>query len=67
MKYTIIDSDKNTRFVQGDFDSLEAAFRRRAHLEEKFPNRFALAVVGVDDDGAFHELSEKSSDNPSDK
>jgi hypothetical protein len=67
MKYTIIDGKKKTPFVQQNYDSVEDAntrlrelndkFRHRLTLDETNPSCLRLSVVGVDDDGEFHEVA----------
>lgn len=69
MKYTIIDSKKGTGFIQQNYDTRKEAnerlqtlgdkFKHRLILDEKSEDCLRLAVVGVDDEGAFHELTEE--------
>lgn len=61
MRYAIIDDKKKTRFAGRDYDSVEDANKRLDVLKGKFGDRFSLAVVGVDEQGSFHKLSEKTS------
>lgn len=66
MSYTIVTSDKKTRFIQQDYATVEEAQKRLDALGEKFGQRlinkegekYSLVIVGVDEDGGFHELTE---------
>lgn len=70
MKHTIIDSKKRTRFIQQNYDSIESANKRLQELNDKFKSRLALdeksegclrlAIVQIDEDGDFHELTPKA-------
>ena len=70
MKYTIIDSGKKKAFIQQAYDSVEEATKRldglsvkfagRLKLEEKDSGCLRLAVIGVDDDGEYHDLTPKA-------
>jgi len=70
MKYTIIDSAKKKAFIQQAYDSVEEATKRldglgvkfagRLKLEEKDSGCLRLAVVGVDEDGEYHDLTPKA-------
>lgn len=62
MKYTIIDTKKNTIFIQQHYDLIEDANKRLGSLKEKFGKSYSLAVVGVDNDGNFHKLTEKAAE-----
>jgi hypothetical protein len=56
MKYAIINTDKQTPFIQERFDSLEDVEKKLAILKAKNADRYPIAIVGVDDDGSFHGL-----------
>ena len=66
MKFTIIQTDRQTAFIQQQYATLEESKKRLDELNAKFGNRlknkadenYSLAIVGVDDEGQFHELTE---------
>lgn len=60
MKYTIIDSKKKTPFIQQNYEKLEEAQARLDALKVKFKDNYSLAIVGVDADGNFQELTDKA-------
>ena len=46
-------------FIQQNYDALDDANKRLAALKQKFAERYSLAIVGVDDEGNFHQLASK--------
>lgn len=58
MKYTIINTEKTTPFIQERFDELADAKVKLGKLKAKNADRYPIAIVGVDNDGNFHELTE---------
>lgn len=62
MKYTVIDNKKKTLFIQQNYEKLEEAQTRLDALKAKFAGRYSLAIVGVDADGNFQDLADKTAD-----
>jgi hypothetical protein len=58
MKYTIINSDSGAPFIQQHYDSLEEAQARLEAIKQKASGR-PVVIVGVDDTGGFHGLTEQ--------
>ena len=58
MKYTIINTDKGTPFIQERFDSVDGAKTKLDILKAKGADRYPIAIVGVDDEGNFQVLTE---------
>jgi hypothetical protein len=57
MKYTIVYSDPWAIFIQQHYDTLEEAQARLKALKVKFGEKYTLVIVSVDDQGAFHALT----------
>jgi hypothetical protein len=58
MKYTIVYGDPQTPFIQQRYETIEEAQARLKALQAKFGEKYALAIVSVDDQGAFHALAD---------
>lgn len=56
MKYTIIDGEKKTPFIQQQYDTLKEAEDRFAELQKKSAKHYPIVIVGVDETGAYVEL-----------
>lgn len=59
MKYTIIFSDRRTPVIQQQYDKIEDAEKRFAELEQKSAKHYPIVIVGIDEDGAYHDLAKK--------
>jgi len=57
MKYTIVYGDPQTPFIQQRYETIEEAQARLKALKVKFGEKYALVIVSVDDQGAFHPLT----------
>lgn len=59
MKYTIIDGERKTPFIQQQYDKLEDAEKRFAELQQKSARHYPIVIVGIDETGAHVDLAKK--------